>query len=110
MRKPKPLLRIGFRHGDVVSTRGHRFWQSGRGWVFAQDLAVGDLIHTTTGSVRVSAIEDAPREKTYNLVVDDFHTYFIGKDGLLVQDLLLPEPTNNVVPGLTRFALAAANE
>ena len=38
----------------------------------------------------------------YNLVVADFHTYFVGQTGVLCQDLLPPRRTNSVVPGLAR--------
>lgn len=42
--------------------------------------------------------EPAP---TYNLVVADFHTYFVGKSGILSHDVLPPKPTNKLVPGLS---------
>jgi hypothetical protein len=53
------------------------------------------------GSTRVESQNTDRNEQTYNLVVPDFHTYFVGQSGLLAQDLLIPRPTNKLVPGLS---------
>ena len=41
-----------------------------------------------------------PKVKTYNLVVADWNTYFVGRGKLLVHDITLPGPTTTEVPGL----------
>ena len=85
---------------QITATPGHLFWVSGTGWVRARDLQAGQLIHTPTGAVRVEGVADAPQEPTYNLVVDRFHSYFVGESQALVHDVSLSSPTDAVVPGL----------
>ncbi|MGZ0174856.1 MAG: polymorphic toxin-type HINT domain-containing protein, partial [Planctomycetales bacterium] len=105
VRKAKPLVVIRSDGEEIKATGGHQFWQSGRGWVKARDLEAFGRLHTVTGNAFVNDVRPGPTEQTYNLVVEDSHTYFVGKAGLLVQDLLLTAPTNMVVPGLTRFEM-----
>ncbi|MFT5326620.1 MAG: hypothetical protein ACI8P0_004497 [Planctomycetaceae bacterium] len=105
VRKAKPLVVIRSDGEEIKATGGHQFWQSGQGWVKARDLEAFGRLHTVTGNVFVNDVQPGPTEQTYNLVVEDSHTYFVGKAGLLVQDLLLTAPTNMVVPGLTRFEM-----
>ena len=38
--------------------------------------------------------------ETYNLVVADFNTYFVGESGILVHDNTPRKPTRAVVPGM----------
>jgi len=98
--KPLVVLRVG--DESITATGGHRFWVTGEGWTKARDLSPRTLIHTVTGNAAVNAAETGPTAETYNLVVDSFHNYFVGRAGYLVQDLPLPQPTNVVVPGLAR--------
>jgi hypothetical protein len=106
--RAKELLRLRIGDDTITATGGHRFWVSGEGRVKARDLKPQMLIHTVTGNAPVWSVEKGPTEPTYNLVVDEFHTYFVGDAGLLVQNLPLPRPTDCVVPGLPRRKLAAA--
>ena len=39
-------------------------------------------------------------EATYNLIVADFHTYFVGEGKILSHDNTIREPTVALVPGL----------
>lgn len=101
------LFAVQFQNESLTATGGHRFWVSGEGWVKARDLKPQSLIHTATGNTPVWSVKKGPATETYNLVVDGFHTYFVGKGAMLVQDLPLPQPTNCVVPGLPRSEVAA---
>lgn len=101
------LFAVNFADETITATGGHRFWVSGEGWVKARDLKPHALIHTATGNTPVWSVKKGPATETYNLVVDGFHTYFVGKGAMLVQDLPLPQPTNCVVPGLPRSEVAA---
>jgi hypothetical protein len=107
VRPPKELLSIRFGDETIVCTGGHRFWASGEGWVKARDLAPQILLHTVKGNVPASSPKTESTAETYNLVVADFHTYFVGRVGILCQDLPLPRGTNCVVPGLSRTITAA---
>jgi hypothetical protein len=107
VRPPKELTTLRFGDESIVCTGGHRFWTSGEGWVKARDLTAHALLHTATGNAPVWSAKQGDARETYNLVVADFHTYFVGKTGVLCQDLLLPAGTNNPVPGLARSDVAA---
>jgi len=107
VRPPKELTTLRFGNETIVCTGGHRFWSSGSGWIKARDLEPQTLLHTATGNTPVWSAKKGTTAETYNLVVADFHTYFVGKTGVLCQDLLIPKATNSVVPGLSRAQAAA---
>jgi hypothetical protein len=107
VRPPKELATLRLGDETVVCTGGHRFWNSGSGWIKARDLEPRTMLHTVTGNVPVWSAKKGESAETYNLVVADFHTYFVGKAGVLCQDLLLPASTNNIVPGLSRSNVSA---
>lgn len=101
VRKPVPVRKFVVAGSPVVASEGHHFWVSGTGWSKTRDMKEGLPIHTATGMARVESAENlvdiAP---VYNLVVADFHTYFIGTAMVLSHDVLAPSPTNIKVPGL----------
>ncbi len=100
VRQPKELTKVRLGNETLVCTGGHRFWSSGSGWVKSRDLSPHALLHTVTGNAPVSSVNRGGTAETYNLVVADFHTYFVGQAGILCQDLRPPKLTNRVVPGL----------
>ncbi len=108
VRRPHKTLTVHFGSECITSTGGHNFWKAGTGWVRARDLEPGDRIRTPTKTVEVTKLSPASPAKTYNLVVEGFHTYFVGESDLLVQDVLPIRPTDNVLPGLSRFAVNQA--
>jgi len=75
-------------HLSVTAT--HPFHHSEKGWVHASLLKVGDkLTEDNRGTLTVTKVTfnpDAPINLTYNLEVADFHTYFVGADGVLVHN------------------------
>ena len=99
-RPPRKTTRFEMDGDSIQATGGHRFWVSGSGWLRTRELAADQSLHTTTGTTHIAAVEAADEAATYNLVVADFHTYFVGKSGILSHDVLPPKPTNKVVPGL----------
>jgi hypothetical protein len=101
-RRPEfPTFKIRTIQGEqLVATGGHAFWVSGTGWVRATDLESGMRLHTLRGGVGISAVDSEPPRKSYNLVVADFHSYFVGSGNILCHDNTLFEPTNAVLPGL----------
>jgi hypothetical protein len=107
----KPVLRttagparelVALKVGEEVfhCTGGHLFWVPGGGWVQARNLDGFARLHAISGATPVESVEPAAKEKTYNLVVADFNTYFVGQEKLLVHDVTLPSPTTTDVPGL----------
>jgi hypothetical protein len=106
-RPPKELWTVRLGDEAIVTTGGHRFWRSGSGWVKSRDLESQSLLHTVTGNATIWTAKKGEAAKTYNLVVADFHTYFVGRTGILSQDVLPPRATGCLVPGLSRTKVVA---
>ena len=49
----KELTTLRFAEESIVCTGGHRFWESGTGWIKARDLTTQMLLHTATGNTPV---------------------------------------------------------
>ena len=111
-RKPSERIKIGIGSDTILATRGHPFWVCGEGWKMAKELKVGQRLHTVSGAVTVDALEELPPAKpwetsdtfSYNLIVDDFHTYFVGEQKVLVHDnvLFVSDGPTGPLPGLAR--------
>jgi hypothetical protein len=99
-REPKPLVTIDLGAEQITSTGGHPFFVPGEGWVRARELKAGQFLHTPTGTIKIDGVTETPEDETYNLVVDGFHTYFVGMSQALVHDVSITSPTDAVVPGL----------
>ena len=100
VRESSPITKFAIGEETIQATEGHHFWVSGRGWTKTRELAAEQPLHTPIGVTRVVSTESAEPAPTYNLVVADFHTYFVGKSAILSHDVLPPKPTNKRVPGL----------
>ncbi len=103
-RNPSPMVKINLGSETITATRGHMFWVSGKGWQMAKELSVGSPLRGVHGAVAIDRLEDAPAagpwyeqleerpdakpgdELSYNLIVEGFHTYFVGEERLLVRD------------------------
>ena len=68
----------------------HHFYVIDRGWVAAGDLVEGDEIYLLDGATAVitgSELEQLSETiKVYNFEVEDFHTYFVGENGIFVHN------------------------
>jgi hypothetical protein len=101
VRPPVPLLKITTDRGELICTGGHPFWVNGESWLYARELQPGMRFHSVDGASEILSVEDAGREeKAYNLIVADFHTYFVGEGRVLCHDNTPRAPTNALVPGL----------
>ncbi len=88
--------------GDATPSRltvseTHPFYVPARGWVESQSLNPGDVIETDTFSaaVVISLNDLHCREATYNFTVDEFHSYYVSQDRVLVHN------QNGIVCNLT---------
>jgi len=99
-RRPGLLLRIESEQTQLQCSGGHRFWVAGRGWVKARLLAPGDPLHSAAGALTIISAGPGQRLATFNVVVADFHTYFVGPEKLLSHDNTLVEPAPGPLPGL----------
>ena len=66
----------------------------------AKELQVGDRLHSVAGTATVEGITEFPEREAYNLVVQDFATYFVEQPRLLVHDNTARQVTAALVPGL----------
>jgi hypothetical protein len=87
------LTRIGLdRDGDgdvdatIQATDCHPFWTEQAGWVRAGELELGDILRNQNGNpIVVEALDQVPRVcRTWNLTVEEWHTYFVEDDGVSV--------------------------
>lgn len=107
----KPVLRSTFRpRGPTVkfiagsetfeTSGGHVFWVAGQGWRKSSQLQSGMVLHSIDGPVRVSTVEPGAEAETFNLIVADFSTYFVGESKILSHDFTQRGATRTLVPGL----------
>ncbi len=101
IRPASPLLGIQVGAKEVVATKGHLFWVDGRGWKMAKFLEPDEQLHSLRGGILISELQLRGEAEAYNLIVADFHSYFVGEEGLLVHDTSMAEPTRAITPGLT---------
>jgi hypothetical protein len=94
------MLKLTVGSTPLVTTRGHPFWVVGKGWRIARLIGPGDRLCTLRGTAEVASIDDDVTKEAYNLVVDDWHNYFVGEQRLLAHDNSPLEETTTVVPGL----------
>ena len=100
LRPAGPILQISTREEKLLVTRGHPLWVDGVGWRMAKELEDGAMLYSVTGTTRIENVKPATDAETYNLVVADFNTYFVGESGILVHDNTARRPTRAFVPGL----------
>ncbi|WP_249262223.1 Hint domain-containing protein, partial [Leptospira alexanderi] len=76
------------------TTWNHPFWLvNERAWVQVKDLKVGDIVLLKDGSaVPITKISAYSVSKTsvYNLEIEETHSYYVGKDGVLVHNYAIP--------------------
>ncbi len=100
VREAEPVMTAVTDRGTIRGTGGHTFWISGQGWTKLRDIKPGDYFHGAAGPSKMLRLKKSGTEKTYNLVVSDVHTYFVGKGLVLSHDITFAEPVDATVPGL----------
>jgi RHS repeat-associated protein len=75
---------------EIKTTSEHPFWVVGEGWVGAEDLRTGDLVLLYSGkiaSIQKLTVEELDNIiKVYNFEVEDWHTYFVSNQNVLVHN------------------------
>ena len=88
-------------NGETLgATLGHSIWVSGKGWVKGKDLQTGALLRGCGEVHSLDSVIESEQALAYNLVVDEFHTYFVGEDKILVHDNTPITDSLLKVPGL----------
>lgn len=69
-------------------TANHPIYNSNRGWTSVADIKVGDVLENYMfGNLLVFRIyHDVDIGKVYNFEVDEFHTYYVGEQGVWVHN------------------------
>ncbi len=84
-------VKVTVNGADIESTPGHKYFlPKTKKWVSAEDLKVGTKVLLSDGNYGiVETIEhisyDTP-QTTYNFEVEDYHTYYVGTQGVCVHN------------------------
>ncbi|MGN0469829.1 MAG: polymorphic toxin-type HINT domain-containing protein [Acutalibacteraceae bacterium] len=84
------LVHITVDDEEITSTPKHPFYVPQKGWTSAVDLKAGDILVLSNGEyVTVEKVQHEILEnpvKVYNFEVEDFHTYYVGDNSILVHN------------------------
>lgn len=88
----------------ITATADHRFFDATtQAWVAAKDLVPGEELQTPGGRVAVRTVAERPGNvRTYNLTVDNVHTYFVGAGDTAV--LVHNDSCEHVVLGMNPYS------
>ena len=85
------LVHLTINGEEIVTTPGHPFWVPVKGWTKAVHLRAGDRLQLLNGEyVVVEQVQHELLEDpvfVYNFEVEDFHTYYVGTDSVLVHNV-----------------------
>ena len=85
------ICTIELENGKIKSTTGHLFMVKDKWWKAAAELKAGDILETADGKCKVvksiTVEEKGYPVTTYNLSVEDNHTFFVGKLGVLTHNM-----------------------
>ncbi|AUG56368.1 polymorphic toxin-type HINT domain-containing protein [Acetivibrio saccincola] len=90
VREVHKLIHVYVDGEEINTTDTHPFWVEGKGWIEAGELKTGDVLRLYTGELKtVEKVEievfDRP-VKVYNFEVEDWHTYYVTEQGVLVHN------------------------
>jgi len=83
----------------IEANGGHRFWVTGKAWAKTRELEPEARLQRAAGTQRIRSLDEGDAQPTYNLIVADFHTYFVGSTKILSHDNTIAKPSNALVPG-----------
>ena len=84
------LIHLTANGKEITTTPTHPFYVAHKGWYAAVDLRAGDILVLVNGEYVTlektqHEILEAPIT-VYNFEVEDYHTYYVGTDGVLVHN------------------------
>ena len=103
-RPAEQLVRITTEREVLEATDGHPLWEQENGWTLASKLTSSTALYALDKSVEIREITQGSHRETYNLVVADYHTYFVGESRILSHDNTRRRPTSALLPGLKRVS------
>ena len=86
----------------ITCSVGHGFWIAGKGWLKARDIEPQMNFHGAAGTTPLRQSQPAGVGAVYNLIVADFHSYFVGNALIYSHDITARKPSDLLVPGLAR--------
>ena len=90
VRRTNEIIHIFVENEEITTTIDHPFWVNGKGFVPAMNLVIGSELINDKGDI--VCIENIRREtnrdgvEVFNFKVEDFHTYYVGENGILVHN------------------------
>ena len=90
IREVTTLVHLTVNGEEIVTTVDHPFYVKNQGFIKAGELIVGDELLDVTGNILLVenfdvGLTDKP-VKVYNFQVEDFHTYYVGENNILVHN------------------------
>lgn len=89
--KTEELVHVYIEGEEIIATPEHPFYTPCKGWIEAVSLRAGDILVLQSGRyVIVEKIQHEILEApitVYNFEVADFHTYYVGDEGVLVHNM-----------------------
>lgn len=77
---------------SLTVTPEHPFWSDTRGWLGAAELGAGTPLWSSSAAVSGAGTRSLAGMRTvYNLEVQDFHTYFVGRSHVWVHNKCEPK-------------------
>ena len=82
------IVKIFIQNEVIYTTMNHPFYVKGQGFVAACKLSMGDeIMNASGGSYPVECVElEERQEVVYNFQVEDYHTYYVGENSVLVHN------------------------
>ena len=88
------LVHVFVGNEEILTTLEHPFFVLNRGWVGASNLQQGDIVELKDGLLEVLKVEIEITKipvMVYNFEVEDYHTYFVSDDAVLVHNMCSPK-------------------
>lgn len=103
-RRPAKTVILEIDDESIHATSSHLLWVCGKGWTKAGQIKRGDLLHTAAEPAVVMKATPSDELPTFNLIVADTHTYFVGTSKILSHDVLPRGAVRELTPGQFAFA------
>lgn len=103
-----PMSKITSASSELYCAPGHVAWVTGLGWQRVSKLSAGGSLHCATCETVIDSVNETFEIESFDLIVQDFHTMFVGTEGVLVHDGTPIGPTYGALPGFSPAAVADA--
>lgn len=86
----RDLVQLTIDNEIITTTYNHPFYVAEEGFVFANQLKIGTFLINKEGNrkiiERISYLKSSDPVRVYNLNIEDYHTYFVGRNSILVHN------------------------